>query len=190
MQAHLKGVGSVDRCNCSPLLDVNTLSYLCACHWLKKCLLNFVCLHFPPPFQTDNFTHASGVKDLIHYIGTQGDMPKSYVNEGPMVTAKQGLVCKIHRVRLEKAAPNTPFTNSVMQIISALFGRKIKTGTRIIRTLSMLQLSAYPHRDQTSDLWTQFQNNADNFQGAVRGHPSPPRTLIRLFKFFFCNGRS
>ena len=34
-----------------------------------------------------------------------------------------------------------------------------------------------------SDLWKQFQNNADNFQGGVKGHPFPAR--LSVFWSFF-----
>ena len=87
--------------------------------------------------------------------------------------------------------PHTPFANSIMRIISVLFGLKIGTGTKIIHTFSMLQ--HYPHNfrigTRLPNLWTQFQN-VDNFQGAVKGPPPPPpRTLSRLFKFFIFYGR-
>ena len=71
----------------------------------------------------------------------------------------------------------TPFTNAIMRIlISALFGRKIGTGAG---------LSAQNNRhnihigSRLQNLWTQFQNNVDYFQGAVKGHLIS-YTLIRI----------
>ena len=85
--------------------------------------------------------------------------------------------------------PNTPFTNSIMWIISALFGRKIGMGPELS---TLFRCCNYPHYSrigmQTQNLWTQFQNNADNFQGAVKGHLFP-LTLIRLFEFFLMGAR-
>ena len=78
----------------------------------------------------------------------------------------------------------TSFTKSIMQIISALFGRKIGTGPE---KSTLFRCCNYPHQDQTSE----WERNSKIMRiiSKVRSKVPFSRTLICLFEVFLMGAR-